>query len=124
MSEQSPLLSRRGLLGALICAPAIVRASSLMPVKQMFAELPPLQYEVITNSNGLLTIQMITSEARKLWTNANAEMLKLNVQHIPPEACLQQPIFLVKLPHQQQMTQGNSQAPQALSFSPPCLLFL
>ena len=44
-------------------------------------------------------------------------------QHIPPEACLQQPIFLVKLPHQQQMTQGNSQAPQALSFSPPCLLF-
>lgn len=26
-------LSRRGLLGAIICAPAIVRASSLMPVK-------------------------------------------------------------------------------------------
>ena len=82
----SVLLSRRGLLGALICAPAIVRASSLMPVKQMFAELPPLQYEVITNSNGLLTIQMITSEAAKLWVNANAKMLELNVQHIPPEA--------------------------------------
>lgn len=26
-------LSRRGILGALICSPAIVRASSLMPVK-------------------------------------------------------------------------------------------
>lgn len=26
-------LSRRGLIGAIICAPAIVRASSLMPVK-------------------------------------------------------------------------------------------
>ena len=26
-------LSRRGLLGTIICAPAIVRASSLMPIK-------------------------------------------------------------------------------------------
>lgn len=26
-------LSRRGLIGAIICAPAIVRASSLMPIK-------------------------------------------------------------------------------------------
>lgn len=29
----SAALSRRGLLGAIICAPAIVRASSLMPIK-------------------------------------------------------------------------------------------
>lgn len=29
------VLSRRGLIGALICAPAIVRASSLMPIKSI-----------------------------------------------------------------------------------------
>ncbi len=34
-------LSRRGLIGALICAPAIVRASSLMPVKPWGQEFVP-----------------------------------------------------------------------------------
>ena len=32
-------------------------------------------------------------------------------QHLNPEGCLQQPIFLVKLPQQQQMAQGGSQPP-------------
>lgn len=35
-------LSRRGLLGAIICAPAIVRASSLMAVKTLPPTLPTL----------------------------------------------------------------------------------
>jgi hypothetical protein len=38
-------------------------------------------------------------------------------QHISPEACLQQPIFLVKLPQQQQMAQGGSQ-PQVANLVP------
>jgi hypothetical protein len=33
-------------------------------------------------------------------------------QHMSQEPCLQQPIFLVKLPQQQQMAQGGSQQPQ------------
>jgi hypothetical protein len=33
-------------------------------------------------------------------------------QHMPQEPCLQQPIFLVKLPQQQQMAQGGSHPPQ------------
>jgi len=35
------VISRRGILGALIAAPAIVRASSLMPVKQMMENWVP-----------------------------------------------------------------------------------
>lgn len=34
------MLTRRGMLSGLICAPAIVRASSLMPIKDLFKPLP------------------------------------------------------------------------------------
>lgn len=48
----TPNLTRRGLIGAIICAPAVVRASNLMPIKvfrpdvysaglQMLIDVPP-----------------------------------------------------------------------------------
>jgi hypothetical protein len=56
--------SRRGLLGAalgIIAAPAIVRASSLMPVRAARGEFLGVPY------NGLLTVEMITEEAIQLF---------------------------------------------------------
>lgn len=64
-------LSRRGLLGALICAPAIVRASSLMPVKALLGFDSAIA-EMITYNNSLLTIQMITREAVQHFKDKNA----------------------------------------------------
>jgi hypothetical protein len=82
MSETEFILSsRRGFLGgllALVAAPAIVRASSLMPVKV----LPPKEVldglfvdEVYpVTENTLLTVRQITREAIRLWKNSNLYM--------------------------------------------------
>ena len=69
-----PNLARRSfLLGglALLAAPAIVRAGSLMPIR---GEL--LTLDVWAQRNSLLTIDMITREAVRLWTNSN-EFLRI-----------------------------------------------
>jgi hypothetical protein len=68
-------LSRRGILGAFIAAPAIVRASSLMPVKQMFAPAA-----VIPARNTLLTLDQITREAIRLFQNSNTFLANLEPQ--------------------------------------------
>jgi hypothetical protein len=57
--------SRRGFLlglGSLLAAPAVVRVSSLMPIRGEPLWVP---------TNSLLTINMITREAVKLWNNSN-----------------------------------------------------
>jgi hypothetical protein len=69
------LPTRRGFLAGmigLIAAPAIVRASSLMPVKALAATVniePELQQFVVTNVSGnkLLTLDAITREAVRQW---------------------------------------------------------
>ncbi len=57
------IINRRGFiagLAALITAPAIVRAGSLMPVKQMIETIPDGEMyrviEVITSSNGTIEV--------------------------------------------------------------------
>ncbi len=71
------MLSRRGILGGLICAPAIVRASSLMPIKALFETTPM----VVRGQNTLLTIDQITREAMILWNNSNAFIGNLQTQY-------------------------------------------
>jgi hypothetical protein len=62
------ILARRGFIGGLIgliAAPAIVKASSLMPVKADLV-LPSL------GGNNLLTVDMITRESIRMFCNTNA----------------------------------------------------
>lgn len=70
-------LTRRGLLrglGGLICAPAIVRVTSLMPIREFL--LPePLLYP------SALTIDMITREAIELWRNSNLFIQRAELQY-------------------------------------------
>jgi hypothetical protein len=69
--------TRRGLLrgfAALLAAPAIVRVSSLMPISpqdEIFIDLIPPP-GVVGNGSCLLTVQMITREAIRLWAQNNA----------------------------------------------------
>lgn len=66
-------LSRRSFfagLGALIAAPAIVKASSLMPVTGGVITRPVLVLPPC-GKNSLLTIEMITREAIQLFRNSN-----------------------------------------------------
>lgn len=69
--------SRRGFLrglGAIIAAPAIVRVASLMPVSVTAYPRLEVGMTVAGIGNGLLTINMITREAIKLW-QMNCEYL-------------------------------------------------
>lgn len=63
--------SRRGflgMLGALVAAPAIVRAASLMPV----TTVPDEEVLVLlARRNSLRTINDITRQAVRLWKNSN-----------------------------------------------------
>jgi len=61
-------VSRRRLFG-LLAAPAIVRVSSLMPVK-LFSLEAEFEPELFVK-NGLLTAAMITKEAVRLWKQSN-----------------------------------------------------
>lgn len=64
-------LPRRRFLLGLISAPAIVRAASLMPIHQIDPGGMETTIEAIYDRNSLLTINMITKEAVKLWKNSN-----------------------------------------------------
>ncbi len=68
MSELS-VPSRRGFLtsgiAALICSPAIVRASSLMPVRSFVSQ--EQLYEITEISTGDLTIQQICKETVRIF---------------------------------------------------------
>ena len=67
------MTTRRGFLGsilALAAAPAIVRASSLMPVRVFDAEwVDTIGTGVLTRGNTLLTPAMITREALRILEN-------------------------------------------------------
>lgn len=90
-------LSRRGFLGgllAVVSAPAIVRVESLMPMR---AEIIHPTIEILgnfglevgdivsmTSANGgntYLTVQSITREAVRLWTNSNAFIKSIDDQY-------------------------------------------
>lgn len=58
-------MSRRGLLGFMLAAPAVMQVAKPM---RLFVERP----RVIAPQHGLLTINMITKEAVRLWQNNNA----------------------------------------------------
>lgn len=69
------LPSRRGFLtglGALFAAPAIVRFSSLMPVRALIDESAD---ESVFAIGPLLSLNAITREAVRLWKNSNAFLL-------------------------------------------------
>lgn len=84
MSE-ALVLPRRGFLrgiGALIAAPAIVRAASLMPIGVFGEEevaYVPLQFE--PGSNTLLPMRMITREAIRLWKNSNEFVAQIDREY-------------------------------------------
>jgi hypothetical protein len=62
-------LSRRSLfagLGALIAAPAIVRAASLMPVRA-----------IVPGRRNILTLNEISREAVRLWNNSDSFITKI-----------------------------------------------
>lgn len=63
-------MNRRGFLqglASLFAAPAIVRIEALMPV----IVVPPAPALIVPNYNTLLTINMITREATRLFRNSN-----------------------------------------------------
>lgn len=69
--------TRRGFLAGLLsalAAPAIVRASSLMPISVS-------RQSLLVNQNSLLTIDMITREAIKLFKSSNAFIQELNKEY-------------------------------------------
>lgn len=66
--------SRRNFLRlglAALAAPAIVRATSLMPIKAFEPELQQFVVTAIENRGNLLAIDKITREAVKLWQESN-----------------------------------------------------
>lgn len=76
-------LSRRGLIagiGALIAAPAIVKASSLMPVTGGIVTRPALVRWPYAGKS-LLTINQITREAIKLFCNSNQFIQNIDRQY-------------------------------------------
>lgn len=78
-------LSRRGFLGgllAVVSAPAIVRVESLMALPRPEIIVPQIQTAVeYAVGNHLMTMDMITREAIKLWTNSNFFIKSINEQY-------------------------------------------
>lgn len=75
-------LSRRKLLGGLaglLVAPAIVRATSLMPVRLQAPELRWASADFAAGG-GLLTVEQITREAARLWKETSLYLLNLDEQ--------------------------------------------
>ena len=62
------ITSRRWFLGGLLTAPAIVRIGSIMPA----AELAIFQPELLVPRDGLLTMEIITREALRIFKNSLA----------------------------------------------------
>lgn len=70
-------LSRRGFLGgllAVVSAPAIVRVENLMVLPRPEIIIPQIEtaVEYTLRTNSYLTLDMITREAVRLFTNSNA----------------------------------------------------
>lgn len=83
-------LSRRGFISgllAVVSAPAIARVESIMPVRFLPASLPGLVPAVdelvpfVPTRNTLLTIDMITREAVKLFQNSNKFIQEMDRQY-------------------------------------------
>lgn len=79
------MLSRRGFLGALaglVAAPAIVRVAELMPIRPALVPQPL----VVPPQNTLLTIDMITREAVRLFVNSNRFLQSMDSRFAGEEA--------------------------------------
>lgn len=104
-------LTRRGLLTGLVAfatAPAIVRAESLMPIKFVTPEIT----FALTNPSGnsLLTINLITREAVRLFVNSNAFIKSIDEQYDCGFATNQARIgstLRIKLPNAFAIVQGH-----------------
>jgi len=75
------MLSRRGLIGSLIsltAAPAIVRVESLMKLAPTEIIKPQI---ILPNNNSILTINMITKEAIRLFKNSNSFIRDIDAQY-------------------------------------------
>ncbi len=72
------LIARRAFLSGLFAAPAIVRATSLMSVKN-FLIAPP--EPLIVPTNQLLTREMISREAVRLWRASNSFLHNVDRQY-------------------------------------------
>lgn len=79
-------MRRRGFLRGLIAAPAVVKAVSLMPVKQV--PIPPPRFMTLADyerdilrPNTLLIINQITREAFKLFANTNRILQGIDSQY-------------------------------------------
>ncbi len=76
------MLQRRAFLTGLVAAPLVVSSGVLMPLRGLV--LPP----IVTN-NSLLTMEMITREAVRLFKNSNTFVHNLNKQYEEDEAFFQ-----------------------------------
>ena len=78
-------LARRGFLtglgAGLICAPAIVRATSLMAIKPIEIEVEQQYINTAAYSNTLLTMREITREVIKLFRNSNEFLKNAGIQY-------------------------------------------
>lgn len=61
-------------LGAFIASPAVVKASSLMPVRAY-------SQGIVIRGNSLLLIEQITRDAVRLFTNSNKFIDKINREY-------------------------------------------
>ncbi len=75
-------MNRRGFLSAILAAgvaPAFVGSSVLMPVRSLV--LPTVEEVVAVSGNTLLTIDMITREALRIFEETGAFMRSMNRQY-------------------------------------------
>ena len=73
-------ISRRGLLGGLlgvVAAPAIVRVENLMVLPAKIFLPDPIAIDATFTHNNMLTIQQITCESVRLFSNSNTFLLSL-----------------------------------------------
>lgn len=71
------MMDRRGFLRGLIAAPAVVAAQNIMPVRLPLILRTP-NVVVAGNFNNLLTLNMITKEAIRLFRQSNSFYEQLN----------------------------------------------
>ena len=68
------MLTRRSLLLGAVCAPAVVRASSLMPIwvppQDLFPPIPWMGVDWGTPGGGRRVLQSIINRERRAWTDA------------------------------------------------------
>ena len=81
-------MDRRSFLRGLIAAPAVVAAAHIMPVR-----LPLILRPTLVTGN-ILTIQMITREAIRLFANSNSFIEQIDAQYTNQTGDLQWPMKL------------------------------